>query len=50
MHILLYALPLFICQGTGYKLSALQVMIGEENKHNATTQQFVTAKISGCPL
>ena len=50
MHIFLCALPLFICHGTGYKLSALQVMIGEENKHNATTQQFVTAKISGCPL
>jgi len=32
------------------KLSALQVRISEENKLNATTQQFITAKISGCAL
>jgi len=50
MHILLCALPLFICHGTGYKLSTLQVRVTEENKYNATTQQFITAKISGCPL
>ena len=30
-----------------YKLSALQVRISEENKLNTTTQQFITAKISG---
>jgi len=36
--------------GTEYKLSALQVRISEENKLNATTQQFITAKISGCGL
>jgi len=33
-----------------YKLSALQVRISEENALNATTQQFITAKISGCAL
>jgi len=33
-----------------YKLSALQVRISEENKLNAATQQFITAKISGCPF
>jgi len=35
---------------TEYKLSALQVRISEENKPNATTQQFITAKISDCAL
>jgi len=33
-----------------YTQSALQVTISEENKLNATTQQFITAKISGCML
>jgi len=33
-----------------YKLSALQATISEENKINATTQQFITAKVSGCTL
>jgi len=28
----------------------LQVSISEKNKLNATTQQFITAKISGCAL
>ena len=41
MHIRLHALPLF------YKLLALQVRISEENKLNAATKQFITAKISG---
>jgi len=35
---------------TEYKLSALQVRISEENTLNATTQQFITTKISGCTL
>jgi len=35
---------------TEYKLSALQVKISEENKLNATTQQFITAKILACAL
>ena len=39
-----------MCHCTEYKLSALQVRISEENKINATTQQFITAKISGCVL
>jgi len=50
MHILLKHSPYFMCQCTEYKLSALQVMISEENKLNATTQQIITAKISGCEL
>ena len=50
MHTLLHALPYFMCHCTEYKLSALQIKISEENKLNATTQQFVTAKISGCAL
>jgi len=33
-----------------YKLSALQVRISEENTLNATTQQFITTKISGLAL
>ena len=40
--------PYFMCHWTEYKLSALQVRISEENKLNATTQQFITAKIWGC--
>jgi len=31
-------------------VSALQVTVSEENKLNATTQEFITAKISGCAL
>jgi len=49
-HILLHALLLFMCHCTEYKLSALQVRISQENKLNAATQQFITAKISGCVL
>ena len=39
-----------MCHCTENKLSALQLTISEENKLNATTQQFITAKISGCAL
>jgi len=39
-----------MCHCTEYKLSALQVRISEESKPNATTQQFMTAKISGGAL
>ena len=42
--------PYFMCHCTEYKLSTLQVRISQENKLNATTQQFITAKISGCTL
>jgi len=42
--------PYFMCHCTEYKLPALQVVISEENKLNATTLRFVTAKISGCVL
>ena len=42
--------PQFMCHWTEYKLSALQVRISEENTLNDTTQQFITAKISGCTL
>jgi len=42
--------PYFKCHCTEYKPSALQVRISEENKLNATTQQFKTAKVSGCVL
>jgi len=42
--------PYFMCHCTEYKLSVLQVSISEENKLNATTQQFITVKISGCAL
>ena len=48
MHILLHPLSLFLCHCTEYKLSALQVRVSEENKINTTTQQLITAKISGC--
>jgi len=37
-------------QCTEYQISATQVGILEENKLNATTQQFITAKISDCTL
>ena len=40
----------FMCHCTEYKLSALQVRISEESKLNATTQQLIIAKISGCAL
>jgi len=50
MHIFLPALPYFMCHCIQYKLSALQVRLSEENKLNATTQQFITAKLSGCAL
>ena len=36
--------PYFMCHSTEYKLSALQVRISEENKPNAATQEFITAK------
>jgi len=42
--------PYFICHWNEYKLLALQVRISEENTHNAMTQQFITAKISGYAL
>jgi len=42
--------PYFMCHCTEYKLSALQVRISEKNKLNATTQQLITAKWSGCVL
>jgi len=45
MHIFIYPLPIFHC--TGYKLLALQVRLSEYSTLNATTQQFITAKISG---
>jgi len=44
MHIILHALPL------SYELSALQVRISDEKKLSATTQSFITAKISGFAL
>ena len=40
----------FMCPCTEYKLSALQGRISEKNKLNATTQQFISAKILGCVL
>jgi len=42
--------PKFMHHWTEYKLSALQVRISEENTLKATTQQFITVKISGCVL
>jgi len=50
MHIFLHPLPLFLRHCTEYKPSAVQVRLSEENKLNATTQQFITAKISGYAL
>jgi len=50
MHIVPYALTYFMCDCTEHELSALQVRISVENKLNASTQQFITAKISGCSL
>ena len=42
--------PYFMCHCTEHKLLALQVRLSEENKLNASTQQFITAKISDCTL
>ena len=42
--------PYFMCDCTEYKISALHLRILEENELNATKQQFITAKISGCAL
>jgi len=39
-----------VCDCTEYKLSALQISISDKNTLNATTQQFITAKISDCAL
>jgi len=39
-----------MCHCTEYKLSALQASMSEENELNATTQQFIPAKISGWGL
>ena len=40
----------YICRCTGYELSALQVTLSGKNKLNVTTQQFITAKITGYAL
>ena len=45
----IYSLSLYIIAMT-YKISALQVRLSEKNKFKATTQQFTSAKISGCAL
>ena len=50
IYIFFYTHSLIFCQGTEYKLSALQVRISEKNTINSTTQQFITAKILGCEL
>jgi len=42
--------PYYICRCTEYELSALQARLSGKNKLNATTQQFITAKITGCAL
>ena len=42
--------PYFMFHCTAYKPSVLQVRLSEENKLNATTQQFITANMSGCVL
>jgi len=39
-----------MCHCTEYKILALQIGLSEENKLNATTQQFITAKISSWAL
>jgi len=44
MHVLLHAFLFFMCHCTEYQLSALQVRLSEENKLNAATQEFITAK------
>ena len=43
-------IPHFMCDCTEYKLPALQIRLWEKYKLNATEQQFITAKISGCAL
>jgi len=40
----------FMCRCIEYELSALQVRLSEKKKLNATAQQFITAKITGCAL
>jgi len=50
MHIFYIHSPHFMRHWTECKLSALQVRLSEENKLNATTQQFIIAKLSGCAL
>jgi len=50
MRIFLHPLPYFMFHCTEYKLLALQVRLSEKNILNATTQQLITAKISGCAL
>jgi len=52
MHIFLHPLSLFyvFALNSEYKLSALQVRLSEQNTSNATIQQFITAKRSGCAL
>ena len=42
--------PSCMCDCTEYKLSALEARLSEENKFDATTQQFITAKPTGCTL
>jgi len=42
--------PYYICRRTEYELPSLQVRLLGKNKLNATTQQFITAKITGCAL
>jgi len=42
--------PYFMCHCSEYKPLALLVRLSEENTPNATIQQFITAKISGCAL
>ena len=42
--------PYYICRCIEYELSALQVRLSWKNKLNATKQQFITAKITGCAL
>jgi len=39
-----------IALSSEYKLIALHVRLSKQNTPNATIQQFITAKISGCTL
>jgi len=39
-----------VCNGTEYKLSVLRVKNSVENELNPTTQQFITAEVSGFAL
>ena len=50
MHVLLHALPLIYVSLHWFQTISVQVRISEENTINATTQQFIIAKISGCAL